>query len=180
MTYPIYGYPALRPWLTTGAVILWRGDSLLSRAIRLFTPYSHASLVVRDLDSLDRNRVFLVEALETGLELRLLSERIKGYNGRVFAFRPYGLAKCVQERVKSFAIDQCARGIRYDYKGLFANIFGRVSEDARRYFCSEFAALALEQAGVHRSAPFLGPRAARPGDIPKWFVGETREIEAPR
>lgn len=180
MAPPIYGYPVLRPWLTTGAVILWQGRSLLSRAIRLFTPYSHASLVVRGLDDLDRNRVFLVEALETGLELRLLSERVKGYNGRVFAFRPYGLTKSAQGRVKSFAIDQCARGIRYDYKGLLANIFGRVSEDARRYFCSEFAALALEQAGVYRSAPFLGFHAARPGDIPKWFVGETREIEVPR
>lgn len=150
---------------------------MLSRAIRLFTPYSHASMAIRGLDSLDRNRVFLVEALETGLELRLLSERIKDYEGRAFAFRPFGLTKGARGRVKSFALDQCGRGIRYDYGGLFANMFGRVSQDARRYFCSEFAAVALEQAGINRIASFRDERAARPGDIPEWFAGETREIE---
>ncbi len=167
--------------MLTGTVILWQGNSLLSRAIRMFTRYSHASLVVRDLDPEKRDRVWLVEALETGLELRLLSERIKGYNGRVFAFRPTGLDVLGrQERVKSFALDQCGRGIRYDYAGLFANILGRVSQDASRYFCSEFVATALEQAGINRIASFRDERAARPGDIPDWFVGEMREIEVPR
>lgn len=171
-----YGYSALRPWLRTGSIILWQGNSPLSRAIRIFSRYSHASLVIRDLDGLDRERVFLVEALETGLELRLLSERVKDYDGRVFAFRPCGLTLDREERIKSFALTECARGIRYDYGGLLANIFGRVSQDARRYFCSEFAAVALEQVGVNRLAPFRSKRAPRPGDIPEWFAGVTREI----
>jgi len=38
-----------------------------------------------------RHRVFLVEALAGGLELRLLSERLKGYDGEAYVFTPSGL-----------------------------------------------------------------------------------------
>ena len=171
-------YEAIRPWLATGTIILWQGDDLLGRAIRCFSRFSHASLVVRSLDPQHAERVDIIEALPTGLELRHLSQRMQGYRGRVFAFRAFGLEDdVVQARVKSFALDQCALAVPYDYAGLFANILGRVSEDAHRFFCSEFAAKALEQAGIARRAAWGSGKAARPGDIPQWFAGTLREIE---
>jgi hypothetical protein len=177
---PLCSYAAIRPWLATGTVILWRGDDLLGRTIRLFTEFSHASLAVRGLDPSDAERVFLVEALATGLELRILSERVRGYRGRVFAWRPASLPEDVQRRVKSFALKECGRGVPYDYAGLFANMLGHVSEGWRRFFCSEFAAKALEQAGIARRPRYRNGYAARPGDIPAWFAGSIREIGAPR
>jgi hypothetical protein len=180
MGAPTYAYDAIRPWLATGTVILWQGNDLLGRAIRLFTEFSHASLVVRELDPLSIERVDVIEALATGLEMRHLSERMAGYNGRVFAFRPLDLTADIQARVKSFALDECGKGVRYDYAGLFANALGRVSEGANRYFCSEFAARALEQGGIARLKAHRNGEAARPGDIPVWFDGVLREIEVAR
>jgi hypothetical protein len=175
----LFDYAAFRPWLATGTVILWRGEDLLGRAIRCFTEFSHASLVVRSLDPDHAELVFLVEALATGLELRLLSERIQGYDGRVFAFQPEGLTDDVQGRIKSYALDECGRGVRYNYAGLFANILGRVSETAHRFFCSQFASMALENAGINRFVSYRNGLAARPGDIPVWFSGTMKEIKVP-
>jgi hypothetical protein len=174
---PAVPYADIRPWLTTGTVILWKGSDLLSRAIRLFSEFSHASLVVRDIDPANQDRVHIIEALATGLEMRHLSSRIRGYNGRVFAFKPFGLGEETKVSIKSFALDECAKGVRYDYGSLFANALGRVSEEANRWFCSEFAAKALEQAGICRIPLFRDAGAARPGDIPEWFMGRLREIE---
>lgn len=177
---PLCSYPAIRPWLSTGTVILWQGNDLLGRAIRMFSQFSHASLIVRDLDPENCDRVFLVEALATGLELRLLSERIQGYNGRVFAFQAQGIIPETQARIKSFALKECGRGVPYNYEGLFANILGYVSEGCHKFFCSEFAAMALEQAGIARHPAYRNGEAARPGDIPVWFGGSLREIEVPK
>jgi len=177
MGAPAFSYDAIRPWLATGTVILWQGGDLLGRMIRRFTEFSHASLVVRELDPLNAERVDVIEALATGLEMRHLSERIAGSRGRVFAFRPNDLTPDVQARVKSFALIECGKGVRYDYAGLFANAMGRVSEGANRYFCSEFAARALEEGGIARFPACRNGKAARPGDIPMWFDGVLREIE---
>ena len=170
-----------RSWITTGTIILWQGNDLLSRAIRCFSTFSHASLVVRNLDPLNAERVDIIEALATGLEMRHLSERAQGYDGRVFAFRALGLEAddFSQERIKSFALDECGNGIPYDYAGLFANALGRVSERMNRMFCSEFAAKALEQAGVPRLPAYRNDDAARPGDIPVWFDGGLIELTGP-
>jgi hypothetical protein len=161
---PVVPYEDLRSRLRTGHVVLWQGDSLLSRAIRCFSEYSHASLVVRLFDHDDRRqRVFLVEALETGLELRHLSKRLAGYSGRARVWMP-PVRPFQQTACRQFAVDRCADGIRYDYGGLFANILGRVSRDASRYICSEFVWDALVHTGVVHGTD----RAPRPGDIIPW------------
>jgi hypothetical protein len=161
---PVLPYESLRPCLRTGHVILWRGGSFLSRAIRLFSEYSHASLVVRLFEEEGgRQRVYLVEALETGLELRHLSRRLAGYDGQARVWMP-DVRPFQQAFLKTWAADRCADGVRYDYRSLFRNILCRVSCDAGRYFCSEFAWAGLVAAGVVRATP----QAPRPGDIIPW------------
>lgn len=165
---PVLAYSDVRRSLGTGHVILWQGDGLLSRAIRIFSEYSHASLVVALFDEAgQRNRLYLVEALETGLELRHLSKRLAGYAGRVRVWMP-PLRVMQQSIIQQWALDRCADAIRYDYGGLFANILGRVSRDARRYICSEFVWDALITAGVVERTP----KAPRPGDIIPWAAGQ--------
>jgi hypothetical protein len=168
-------YDAIRPRLATGCAVLWKGNGLLSRAIRLFSEFSHASLIVR-LDAYQglTDRVFLVEALATGLELRLLSERIKGYDGEVDIFFPRGLGQDQQNAVRDFALVQCAKAVPYAYGSLFANILGHVSEDAHKYFCSEFVWAAWLAARIVARRP--DDFAPRPGDIPLWCPGGRERI----
>jgi uncharacterized protein YycO len=168
-------YDAIRPRLTTGCAVLWKGNGLLSRAIRLFSEFSHASLIVR-LDEYQglKDRVFLVEALATGLELRLLSERITGYDDEIDIFTPRGLGLDQQDAVRDFALVQCAKGVPYAYGSLFANILGHVCEDAHKYFCSEFVWAAWLTARVVTRRP--DNTAPRPGDIPLWCPGGRERI----
>lgn len=154
----------VRETLFTGCAILWRDNSLLSRAIRMWSEFSHASLVVRMFDAgAGKDRVYLIEALELGLTLRHLSTRLAEYRGQAYVFRPV-LSPRQQNAIRLFATDKTAEGVRYDYKGLFANIFGRISMDARRYICSEF----VWAAWLHANAVADIGKAPRPGDIVPW------------
>lgn len=158
-------YAALRPRLVSGCAILWRDDSLISRAIRLWSDYSHASLVLRLAVPGLHERVFLVEALASGVELRLLSRRLADYTGEAWALAPPNLDATRQAAIARFALDVCADGCRYDYGSLLANMLGRVSMGARRYFCSEFVWAAWREAGIVQPEHDMAPR---PGDLPRW------------
>ena len=168
-------YEVMRPSLRTGDIVLWKGNGLLSRAIRIWSKYSHASLVVRFDPSADGailgEQVFLIEALEGGLEFRRMSSRIRGYDGDVHVLQPF-MPDHSRLAVFNFAFSRLADGVGYDYGGLIANIFGRVSSDARRYFCSEFAYAALAQCGVVEKRE----KAPRPGDLPEWIIGKLLEL----
>jgi uncharacterized protein YycO len=160
----------LEPTMQSGDCILWQGDGLIAKAIRLFSTHSHASAVIRLQDSPDK--VFVVEAVATGLELRALRRRIEGYKGKVFLFQPRFMEEEQRRRFAEFCIDELAQDKRYDWSGLFRNIGGRVSQDMNRYFCSEFYWSALRASG---RVQFVS-KAPRPGDIPKWVAGELMEI----
>jgi hypothetical protein len=160
--------------MISGSVILWQSPGLIPWLIRLFSRYSHASLVVRMNDEELRERVWLVEAMEQGLVLRILSYRLRGYKGRCFVLIPE-ISLGQESVVKAFAMGECGSGKGYDFLGLFGNVFGRVSANARRYFCSEFVYAALVEAGV---CPPLD-HAPRPGDLPEWIGGQLYEIQLP-
>lgn len=170
-------YAELRSQIKTGDAILWKSRGVIPWLIQRFSAFSHASLVVR-LDRYEEftDRIFLVEALAAGVQLRLLSERLKNHRGETFWFKPIGLSHSARTRIGTSALDVCARGIPYDYGSLFRNMLGRVSLNARRYFCSEFIW------DMWRKAPFfqavMGPvTAPRPGDIPVWIKGQLTRID---
>ncbi len=171
---PALPYSTARPHITTGDAILWKGNGVISRFIRFWTPFIRASLVVRlqEYDNL-RERVSLVETLATGLELRLLSKRLAHYDGHAYWFH---LESSQEQRIQmiEFALTNCASGIPYDYDSLVKNIFGRVSDDATRYFCSEFVYETWIKAGLVSAHP--SGSAPRPGDIPKWVRGVLTEL----
>lgn len=161
-------YEKIRASLDTGAVLLWRDDSFISRAIRFFSSgsnwrasFSHASLVVRGGD-----RVLTVEALVRGVQPTYLSERLGAYSGEVYALIPKvdeDHKKCIQ----IFAEEACCRNKGYDFDGLFSNIFSRVSTEASRFFCSEFVYQTLAACGV--TSPRNDNLAPRPADLPEWL-----------
>lgn len=178
-------YVRIREQIRTGDCILWKSRGLLPWLIQRRSEYSHASLVVR-LDEYAglRQRVFLVEALAHGLTLTLLSARLESTRGEAWLFHPEGLGQAEEDRLRESALLNCAKGVGYDYGGALANLFGRVSMDAQRYFCSEHVWHEWGRAGVLTFAT-LTPRGAesrarglapRPGDIPRWIYGTCTQL----
>jgi len=164
----------------TGCAILVRGNDLLSKAIECFSVFSHCAPIVRMDEYLGTpDRVTLIEALEHGLTLTLLSERFQGYSGQVFLFIPVGLKPEIQAKLRSEMLVQLAQGTPYDYKALFANALGHTKENAAQQFCSEAYGLALEGVGIQRKPEFQSDLAPRPGDVATWWDGELIELVGP-
>jgi len=177
-------YLQIRETIRNGDCILWQSRGIVPWIIQRFTAYSHASLCVRFDAPGMTDRVYMVEALSGGLKFTLLSERIAGMRGRAYLFQPSCLWGVNQERIRADTMTALSMGIKYDYKGLFGNLFGRVSEDAKRYFCSELVWAKWRKSGLLGNGCLTDAgkialernRAARPGDLPAWVMGRTFEI----
>jgi hypothetical protein len=177
-------YAEVRDTIRTGDCIQWKSKGLIPRIIRLWSEYSHSSLVVRFDKYEDMvDRVFLIEALSGGLTMTLLSKRIQETKGTVFLFQVNNHYDDSEAAIRRDASVALAHGIKYDYKSLFMNMMGRVSNDASRYFCSEFVWEKWRKSGMLRgNMTALGlkmlekKRAPRPGDIPLWVHGKTTEL----
>lgn len=155
-------YNAIRPKMQTGDVILWRSESVLGSLIRLFSKarVNHASLVIR-FTEYDTDRVYVLEALATGIVLRALSERLENHKGQAWWYQAIDELDCRRKECGGIAL--CKVGTRYDYKSLFQQIAGHVSVDANRFFCSEYVRYCWDHAGV----PFSSQLAPQPGDLAK-------------
>lgn len=171
-------YVDLRPRIHTGDAILWKGHGLISKMILKFTPFSHASLVVRMKEyAALLDRVFLVEALSEGLRFTLLSERLENYKGEAY-WMSVGLSLEQIEKSRAHALVECGKCVKYDYHSLLKNAVGKVSSDATSYFCSEFVWINWVEAGV--VAPLIAKvnKAPRPGDLLKLLPeSEIKRIE---
>jgi len=176
-------YQGIRDSLKTGDCILTKGTGIISRLIRLFTEYSHAYIVVRPERYKELNdRVFLLEAQATGVRFVLLSNIVQSYKGQIDIFQPKGLTDEMRNSIVLDAMIAGASQIKYNFGGLFANLFGRTSTSLKKYFCSELVWVkwlkcgfiktdspALTDEGVMGLSKGVSPR---PGDIPKWVYGD--------
>jgi hypothetical protein len=166
-------YSELRPLLITGAIVLWKSPGIIPWLIRQWSEYSHASLIVRLDDYVElKDRVWLVEALAQGISLGILSKELEGYKGEAFVLIPE-LNIHQQSIIRQFALNECGERVDYDFFGLFANVFGRISFDVRKYICSEFCYQAMVECG---QCPVMN-QAPRPGDLPIWVGGTLYKIK---
>lgn len=153
-------YYARREAMGTGDVVEVRSRTLIGWAIRRFTgrPVNHTALVIR-LSQYDADRVFVLESLEHGVVLNLLSRRLASLSGNAT-----WLPLLLQFSDARAAIGRAALsyvGVGYDFSGLFRQLFSRVSADARKLFCSEYAYLSLLSAGL----PVMRTKAPWPGEM---------------
>ena len=154
-------YDIHRAAIGSGDLIEWAATSTLGRLIRWVTgrDVNHSSLAVKlKLDGLAGRR-FILEALADGLELNLLSNSLAGYSGKVYWHQLRPDLEYAREKMVAWALVKKTEHVKYDYGSLFANLFGKVSLDGRRYFCSEFYHAALIHAGLAPAAA----AAIRPG-----------------
>lgn len=154
-------YEKISKYILSGDVILWKGNHLISRAIRLFSEYSHASLILRlnEFEGL-KDRRFVLEAVNKGITINLLSEAFKEH-GEAYLFSLKEEHNDKRDQIISWAMGKM--GTPYDFHGVFRNIFGRVSSDVKRLFCSEYVYESYKEAGIVGEQ-----KAPRPGDLAKW------------
>ena len=137
-------YEGLRPSLDV-FVVTWVGDSLLSRAIKRFAPGgSHSSLGIKICDS-----VFLVEALEWGVDIKRASDRFDDYNGAIL-IHPINCDKALGLRIKVTALRMVAqrKAFRYGYLSLVRRIWGKFRVTMGRPICSQTVAYILGKHGI--------------------------------
>jgi hypothetical protein len=188
-------YDEIRPLMRTGDAILWHSDTLLGSLIQWVSRsrYNHVSLVLclgladapnrpqdRRSPPIDitppkgysdvQTRRFVVEALEPGIVVRQLRERLSRHKGRVWWFPLLDEFNLYRTGIGSWALDHLTPG--YDIAGLLENIAGRVPPNTNRFFCSEFWYLSLLGAGIPLKTlgPDLKGKAPRPSDVAEYKV----------
>ena len=168
-------YDGLRPMIKTGDLVEFASNGVIGKSIMAVTgkQVSHSALVVR-LPYLDSPRRFIIEAIRTGLEFQLLSDVLQHYDGRVIW---YGLKKEHDDKrnfIGEWAFNELAKHKHYDFGGVVAQLWGRVSLDSKKYYCSEIIDAAYIEAGIIKPDP---AGARRPGDfVPLGIFGSQAHL----
>lgn len=160
-------YFRCRKFMQTGDLLLWSSGTVLGWLIRKFSGshVNHAGMVIqfKEFGGL-KNRRWTLEYLEHGGEFNLVSERLKRYKGQLWLYRLDPEFNHLREDLAIWAF--LNKGKDYDYGSLFKQAIGRVSADAKKFFCSEYYYLALLTHGIVK----LQKHAPRPGDLPSLGV----------
>lgn len=120
-----------------------------------------------------KDRKFIMEALSEGLELNLLSLRLKKYKGEVYWYPLKEKYHGCRDTVASVCLLAEGRTdeLRYDYVSIIRQLFGKVSVNVAKYsFCSEFAQWVLQKSGILMKQP----NALRPGEFGELGIYEDR------
>lgn len=160
-------YMRYRHLLDTGDKIEWRSNTVLGWLIRLRTGanVNHTSMVVKfDFDGC-RERRYVLEALNGGIELRLLSRRLEKFHGKAWWAPLQPRYAMYRSRLLGSALD--AVGTEYDYGSLLRQLVGKVSVQAEKYFCSEFLQHKFECAEIVTPLSY----AIQPGGFDEAWPG---------
>ena len=156
-------YDGLRYLIKTGDLVEFASNGIIGQSIMKITgkPVSHSALVVR-LPYLNSPRRYIIEAIGSGVEFQLLSDVLQKYDGKAIW---YGLRPEYDDRrdgIGEWAFAELSQHKEYDFGGVVAQLFGRVSLDSKKYFCSELIDAAYIEAGILPPDP---AGARRPGDF---------------
>lgn len=130
-------YLAVRDQMKTGDLLQWKSDSLIGSLIRWRTgaEVNHSGLVLRlqEYEGLERRR-WTSEAVGHGVYPVLLSRKLESFKGSGWwhPLKDDSLRTEIGRRMVGMF------GVGYDFHAIFRQIFGRVSMDLRRLFCSEY------------------------------------------
>lgn len=147
-------YLAVKDQMKTGDLLQWCSNSVIGKLICWKTGYnvSHSSLVLRlsEYEGTERRR-FTTEALGMGTVLSLLSRRLEHFDGNLWWY-PLK-ANWNEKRTFIGEMSLGLIGIKYDYKNLLKQLFGKISVDIQQLWCSEYVYACYGFAG---EAPYPG------------------------
>lgn len=133
-------YKSLRPQMKTGDALLWKGNTTIGTIIRWFSKdFDHASIIYNEFRN-EEERRFILEAVNKGIVLEMISKRLQEYDGEVYWLQIEDKYKPWRTELGSFALGQVGKD--YDFESVIKNIFGRVSINMKKLFCSEYLYLA--------------------------------------
>jgi len=143
-------YYMARDRIRTGDPIQFASNSLVGNIIRWWTKadVNHTAMAIRfkDYES-EIDRVFVIEALEHGLQLSSLSEKLKKHKGQAYWLPLREDFNSIRKKIGAKGLLHLGNRIKYDYEGcLLGNTFGRAKKDADKLFCSEAFWLFVESA----------------------------------
>jgi hypothetical protein len=179
-------YESIRDGIKSGDGFEFAGATAIGHIIRFFSKQkvNHTALCLSIDEYSDYlgNRKFFLQANPGGIELSPISRYLNNFKGKAYYYR---LRATDQQRrlIADWALQQA--DTPYAYKNLAQNIFGHVSADAQRLFCSEFRFIALVVGGVIPHLVFNkhtgcvydvrnGRKvpAPRPGELERYNVDE--------
>lgn len=160
-------YMRYRDKIRDGDLIEWDSSTVFGWLIRRFCSHSHTSFVI-----IKDDRVMILEALDDGWVPNYLSKRLLEHRGRAYwlhlkMMHSPAIDELVRFRLKHHAEDMAEKNIRYDWGSLVKNLFGKVSANAKRLFCSEAAFLLYKQENI-----VDGEKTPRPGQWAQYHVHE--------
>ena len=161
-------YDGLRPLIQTGDLVEWCGNGIIPAIIRRVTGagVSHSSLVVR-LPYGDQTRRYVIEAVRTGVEFRLLSHCLQKYDGTAIWYGLKHEHECKREGIAAWAFDALGRDTKYDFGGVIGQLWKRAALEAGKLYCSELIDAAYIAADIIEPDP---DGARRPGDFVKLGI----------
>lgn len=180
-------YYMARDRIRTGDPIQFASDTGIGKVIQWWTKseVNHTAMAIRFKDFEEEvDRVFIIEALEHGLQLSSLSERLKTQKGRAYWLPLNEQFNLIRKKIGGNGLLYLGNRIKYDYQGcILGNMFGRAKKDATKLFCSEAFWLFVEKAVLECSDTslqeivihankYLNGEAPTPADI--RYMGITK------
>jgi hypothetical protein len=133
-------YEVMRDMIAPGDIMSFIGTSPVSRIIQILSIPNHVAGVVSGPECMC-TRKLMIEADEGEVNARALSNEIRQYKGKIYWHRLNPCFDRWRSYIDSYYWEQI--GKKYDYKGFFSNIFGRINKNCERYICSELCQGAL-------------------------------------
>jgi hypothetical protein len=114
-----------------------------------------------------------MEALNYGLELNVMSARLKKYKGDVYWYSLKDEFNKYRDEIASICLlaEGRTEELRYDYLSIVRQLYRKVSVDVEKHsFCSEFCQWVLQEAHVMEKQK----TALRPGEFDKLGIYKPR------
>lgn len=173
-------YDRVRQTIKNGDVILFRGNSLLSKAIRWCDKsyYTHIGLVFEKC-----GRLFVLDSNDKGARPDFLSLRINEYVD-FFIISPKYSEREINDAITKL-MEKSEQGIKYDFKLLLRIALyrkfkkdGRFAKDTNdsRDICSEFVRRYLKLLGI-TAYNSLETEWITPQDILRYYDRNTMELK---
>jgi len=165
--------------MKVGDILLYKGYGSISQGIRLFTEFSHAAFIYRNLSCTtfysnedheiyyefeqDHN-IYVSEATFPRFKFSPLDDRVRNYNGEVYYLRLLDMSNETRFAMRDFLTKENAVKRKYGVIDLFKSIFGRVLPDITSLLCSEAIGYALYSV-QYTSTQMYKEGSLWPGDI---------------
>ena len=159
-------YREVRPLMQTGDLLIYDTDGLISEAIKWWSPGANHAGMVLHLPEYEgeEHRRWTLEATGHGPRMAFLSKLLEVLHGKCYwhALRPE--YDQFRNAIGCFALEQVGV-VEYDFEGILKQIFGTVSADLKKMWCSEYVFMSWRKAKIVKGV--IGPK---PSELPGFGV----------